>query len=274
MNEFDKKCSFISNGLDPELIAKQACFSYKNRMSRIFRAFSSMELSEGEDQLVLDREESHHLGKVLRVQAGFSVEILDGKGSIAEAKITEVDRNAIRVKILEQKSLPPPKPFIRIAVAMTKANRWEEMIRPLTEMGVGHITPLLTERTEVRFPTGKEMDKLVKWRKLAIEACKQSRNPWLPVIDPPVRLEELLRGKEEAAFIASLRSHRLKSLTDLKSPLSESLLIIGPEGGWTEEEEGFALENGAVPFYLGPNVLRTETAALCALAVARVAFLD
>jgi 16S rRNA (uracil1498-N3)-methyltransferase len=274
VNEFNKKCSFIINGLELELIAKQACFFYKVTMTRIFRAFSTMELSEGEDQLVLDREESHHLGKVLRVQAGFSVEILDGRGSLAAAEITEVDRNAIRVKILELKSLPPPKPFVRIAVAMTKANRWEEMIRPLTEMGVGHITPLLTERTEVSIPTGKEIDKLAKWRKLAIEACKQSGNPWLPAIDAPVRLDELLRGKDEAVFIASLRLHGLKSLTDLKSPLPESLLIIGPEGGWTEEEECFALENGAVPFYLGPNVLRTETAALCALAVARVAFLD
>ena len=157
---------------------------------------------------------------------------------------------------------------------MTKANRWEEIIRPLTEMGVGRITPLLTERTEVRMPSGKETEKLAKWRKLAIEACKQSGNPWLPEIDSPLKFGELLPDKENRSFIASIRLSFGKSLADFESPPSGALLIIGPEGGWTDGEEDWALENGAVPFSLGPNVLRTETAALCALAVARADFLD
>ena len=243
-------------------------------MTRKFRAFSPMELSEGDDELVLGEEESHHLGKVLRAQTGSSVEILDGRGSLAEAEISEIDYKATRVRILARKSIPPPNPFVRIAVAMTKANRWDEIIRPLTEMGVGRITPLLTERTEVRIPSGKEPDKLAKWRKLAIEACKQSGNPWLPEIDSPLKFGELLPDKERASFIASLRLRPVKSLTDFESPPSGFLLIIGPEGGWTEREEDLALEKGAVPFSLGPHVLRTETAAVCALAVARAGFLD
>ena len=243
-------------------------------MTRKFRAFSPMELSVGDDELVLGEEESHHLGKVLRAQIGSSVEILDGRGSLAEAEISEIDRKTTRVRILERKSFPPPNPFVRIAVAMTKSSRWDEIIRPLTEMGVGRITPLLTERTEIRISSGKEKDKLAKWRKLAIEACKQSGNPWLPEIDSPLRLGELLPDKERASFIASLRLGPVKSLADFESPPSGSLLIIGPEGGWTEGEEDLALEKGAVPFSLGPNVLRTETAAVCALAVARAGFLD
>ena len=233
-----------------------------------------MELSEGDDELVLDEDESHHLGKVLRVQVGSFVEILDGRGSLVEAEISELDRKATRVKILGRKSVAPPNPFFRIAVAMTKANRWEEIIRPLTEMGVGRITPLVTERTEVRIPSGKEMDKLGKWRKLAIEACKQSGNPWLPEIDLPVRFGELLSDKERASFIASLRSHSVKPLVDFERKPSKALLIIGPEGGWTKGEEDLALEKEVIPFSLGSSVLRTETAALCSLAVARVGFLD
>ena len=243
-------------------------------MTRKLRAFSPIELSKGQDELVLSEEESHHLGKVLRARNGVSVEILDGKGFLAQGEISEMDRKATRVRILERKSVPPPTPFFRIAVAMTKANRWEEIIRPLTEMGVGRITPLLTERTEVRMPSGKETEKLAKWRKLAIEACKQSGNPWLPEIDSPLKLGELLPEKENRSFIASIRLSFGKSLADFESPPSGALLIIGPEGGWTDGEEDWALENGAVPFSLGPNVLRTETAALCALAVARADFLD
>jgi 16S rRNA (uracil1498-N3)-methyltransferase len=243
-------------------------------MTRKFRAFSSIELSGDDDELILNEEESYHLGKVLRVQVGSSLEVLDGKGSLADAEIAQLDRRATRVKILGRKSFAPPNPSFRMAVAMTKANRWEEIIRPLTEMGVGRITPLFSERTEARIPADKEMSKLAKWRKLAIEACKQSGNPWLPKIDHPVRFGELLRDKESPWFMASLRTHSVKPLVEFERKTDKIQLIIGPEGGWTEEEEDLASENGVNVFSLGPNILRTETAALCALAVARVGFLD
>ena len=243
-------------------------------MTRNFRAFSSIELSEDDDELILDEEESYHLGKVLRAQVGSSLEILDGRGALADAEIAQLDRKATRVKIRGRKSFSPPKPFFRMAVAMTKANRWEEIIRPLTEMGVGRITPLITERTEARIPADKEMSKLAKWRKQAIEACKQSGNPWLPKIDTPLRFGELLQDKENPRFMASLRTHSVKPLVELERKTDKIHLIIGPEGGWTEEEEDLATENGVNVFSLGPNVLRVETAALCALAVARFGFLD
>jgi 16S rRNA (uracil1498-N3)-methyltransferase len=141
-------------------------------------------------------------------------------------------------------------------------------------MGVGGIIPLFTERTEVRISTEKVRGKLAKWKKLAVEACKQSGNPWLPEIEAPIKFGELPLKKEQACFIASLRSRSRKSLPALETSSSEFLLFIGPEGGWTQREEEIASDKGAVPFSLGPNVLRSETAALCALAVARAGFLD
>ena len=243
-------------------------------MTRKIRAFTSLQLSEGNDELILDEDESHHLGKVLRVKVGSVLEVLDGMGTSADAEIIQLDRRAAQVKILGRKSLPAPIPFFRIALAMTKANRWEEMIRPLTEMGVSRITPLLSERTEAKIFSEKEASKLAKWKKLAIEACKQSGNPWLPVIDRPIGFRELLQEKESARFMASLRAQSVKPLVENGLKAERILLIIGPEGGWTVTEEDFALEHGVTLFSLGPNVLRTETAALCALTVARVGFLD
>lgn len=243
-------------------------------MTRIIRTFSSLELSETDDELTLDEEESHHLGRVLRGQVGSPVEVLDGRGSLANAEITKLDRRATRVRILGRKLISQPKPFFRMAVAMTKASRWEEMIRPLTELGVGCITPLVSERTEVRVSRDKEMSKLAKWRKLAIEACKQSGNPWLPEIEAPVRLEELFHDNQSSAYMASLRAHSIKPLAELDNQKERVLLIIGPEGGWVGGEEDLAVASGVNLFSLGPNVLRAETAALCALAVARVGFLD
>lgn len=243
-------------------------------MTRKIRAFSSLQLSEGNDELILDEDESHHLCKVLRVKVGSLVEVLDGMGTLADAEIAKLDRRATQVEIIGRKSLTPPIPFFRIALAMTKANRWEEMIRPLTEVGVGRITPLLTERTEAKISSEKEVSKLAKWRKLAIEACKQSGNPWLPAIDRPIGFRELLQEKESARFMASLGAQSVKPLVENDRKAERILLIIGPEGGWTVTEEDFALEHGVTLFSLGPNVLRAETAALCALTVARVGFLD
>ena len=219
-------------------------------MTRKFRAFSPIELSKGQDELVLGEEESHHLGKVLRARNGVSVEILDGKGFLAQGEISEMDRRQSGLGYWKENRCPRQPPFFRIAVAMTKANRWEEIIRPLTEMGVGRITPLLTERTEVRMPSGKETEKLAKWRKLAIEACKQSGNPWLPEIDSPLKFGELLPDKENRSFIASIRLSFGKSLADFESPPSGALLIIGPEGGWTDGEEDWVFgERGRSLFF-------------------------
>ena len=157
-------------------------------MTRKFRAFSSVELSSTGDDLVLGEEESHHLGKVLRAQTGASVEILDGRGSVAQAEISEMDRKATRVRVLERKSVAPPTPIFRIAVAMTKANRWEEIIRPLTEMGVGGHS-LLTERTEVRRLPARNGE-ACEVEEIAIR-LQAPGNPWLPEIDSPLKFGEL-----------------------------------------------------------------------------------
>ena len=138
--------------------------------------------------------------------------------------------------------------------------------------GVGRITPLLTERTEVRMPSGKETEKLRSggnWRSKpasnrVILGCRNRFSS---------QVQRIVARQGKQSFIASIRLNSA-SLWLTRNPPSGALLIIGPEGGWTDEEEGFALEKGAVPFSLGPNVLRTETAAVCALAVARAGFVD
>lgn len=243
-------------------------------MGRIIRAFFSGEIPPVGDELLLDEKESQHLAKVLRIQVGDSVQVLDGQGVMADCNITKVERKSVLLEVMERNEAVRPKPFVHMVVSMTKASRWEEIIRPLTEMGAGGITPLLSQRTEVRHPEEKLESKLLKWKKLAVEACKQSGNAWLPKIDHPRTLDCILNDPEDPLLMASLRSTPSEASLAFGGRAEKFSLIIGPEGGWTEKEENLAVEKGVLLFSLGPTVLRVETAAICALAVARHGFLD
>jgi 16S rRNA (uracil1498-N3)-methyltransferase len=158
-----------------------------------------------------------------------------------------------------------------MVLAMTKGGKWEEQIKPLTELGVSRISPIITGRTEIK--QGAPFDKKVdKWNKSAIEACKQSGNPWIPQIDPPVSLENYLRECKGNLLVAGLAENLNRM--PLEATTKEVNILIGPEGGWTDQEEEALCEKGAHFFTLGRYTLRAETAALTALAVARSQFLD
>ena len=158
-----------------------------------------------------------------------------------------------------------------MVLAMTKGGKWEEQIKPLTELGVSRISPIITGRTEIK--QGAPFDKKVeKWNKLAMEACKQSGNPWLPQIDQPASFDNYLKECSDNIVVAGLAP----KLTPLRVEDGNKRLniLIGPEGGWTDQEEEALCEKGAHFFTLGRYTLRAETAALTSLAVARSQFLD
>ena len=128
---------------------------------------------------------------------------------------------------------------------------------------------MLTERTEVSFRLSKFADKKERWQKIAREACKQSGNPWVPKFDDPILIGDVLSQMDNGddCWIASLQ-HRTANLLP-KQGSKCITLFIGPEGGWSIEEENMARELNLSFFSLGPHVLRLETAAISALAVAR-----
>lgn len=240
-------------------------------MSRVFRSFVSQPIGNKGTEITLDMEESHHLAKVLRRKIGDPIELLDGHGVLAGAECLEVSKKAVTLRILSRANIPPTIPSTRMLIALTKSAKWDDLIKPLTELGVNQITPLVTDRTEAKIDSTKFEGKITKWRKLAIEACKQSGNPWLPQVDQPLELKKYLSNPNKKAWMASISA---TYSGDLFSNISESIdLLIGPEGGWTEKEESLARESGIQSFSLGIWTLRTETASLSALAVARNHFL-
>ena len=239
-------------------------------MVRKLRAFHEFESSiQVGDFIDLSEEESLHLARVLRVKEQQLVEILNGKGRIVVGKCVQAFYKQVKVEVTAVDSFSPVQPDICMGVAWTKGRKWEEMIRPLTELGVFRITPLLTKRTEAPGLLKKFESKRRKWCKLAIEACKQSGNPWLPTFDLPSTLSDFIgdHSSFNELWIASLDASKEK--LQPSSITGRVSLLIGPEGGWSIEEENFVCEEGGRRFSLGPYTLRVESAALSALAVAR-----
>lgn len=244
-------------------------------MPRTMRTFFDSNILGSNDFIYLDEVESHHLMKVLRLREGDEVEALDGQGNKYLTEIYKTDHKQVELKILNKNFFAQPKPTFRLAVALANGNRWEDMIRPLTELGVTRITPLLTDHSEYKNIEKKLDAKIQKWQKIAIDACKQSGNPWIPHFDLPQTFTLFLENvkEEEKVFIGSL-SKLSKPFKNLEiGPIDQVSILIGPEGGWSEKEAELAEKNGFISFSLGPNTLRLETAAICGLAVARESFI-
>jgi 16S rRNA (uracil1498-N3)-methyltransferase len=241
-------------------------------MSRTIRSFYSGPFRGAGEELVLDLEESYHLSKVLRRTVGDPIEVLNGKGGLAEAECISISSKQVTVRISSVRDHKKEKPELRMVLAMTKGGKWEDQIKPLTELGVDRITPLLSDRTEIKHDRRSFKNKVDKWAKLAIEACKQSGNPWFPRLDKPITLPEYLNDPTGLIWVASLAENSGPLKIDKQQNSYD--ILVGPEGGWTDSEESKFKEYGAKFFSLGKYTLRAETAGLSALAVARAQIID
>jgi 16S rRNA (uracil1498-N3)-methyltransferase len=241
-------------------------------MSRTIRSFYAGPFEGAGEELVLDTEESYHLSKVLRRSVGDSIEVLNGKGGVAEAECISISSKQVTVRISSVRDHKKEKPELRMVLAMTKGGKWEDQIKPLTELGVDRITPLLSDRTEIKQDRRSFKNKVDKWAKLAIEACKQSGNPWFPRLDKPITLPEYLNDPTGLIWVASLAENSGPLKIDKQQNSYD--ILVGPEGGWTDSEESKFKEYGAKFFSLGKYTLRAETAGLSALAVARAQIID
>ena len=222
---------------------------------------------------VLVGDEAYHARHVMRLKAGDTVNVFDGRGHEAHSRITEVTKDSIHLTIL-QRSGNPSLPFrIGLAQAIPKKNM-DLIVQKATELGVAVIVPLLSERTIVQLDDkSKKMD---RWREIALDACKQCGNNWLPEIQPPQKIAAFLNGSGEfdLKLVASLQpdAQLLKGIFSNASTLQRSaspsvLILIGPEGDFTSSELSLAKSAGCLPLSLGPLVLRADTAALYALSI-------
>ncbi len=233
---------------------------------RVCRLFCP-ELSPGEN--LLSEEESHHAVHVLRLRAGDAVQLFDGAGRVGQAIVGDIRRNRLTVAAQEITIAPyDVRCRITLAVAIVKAHRQAYLVEKCTELGVAAFQPLITERSVVR-PAEAAVD---RWLRRAVEAAKQAKRAWVPVVEPPRTLEQVLaRVDRTERLVVTEPDSSAPSFSEVLSahPSASRLVVfVGPEGGWSATELERLHAAGAVGANLAPTVLRTETAAVAVCAAA------
>jgi 16S rRNA (uracil1498-N3)-methyltransferase len=216
-------------------------------------------------QAELNGDDARHLTRVLRVEPGQRYEISDNR-NVYLAEIETARKERVIFRTLE-KIEAPPLPFrIVLYAALFKFDRFEWMIEKATELGVAEIVPVETVRSErgLERAAHKRVD---RWRRIAVEASQQSRRAHLPVVHEPVSFEEALSTQDAQRYVLDESPGGI-SLVRIHNPKDTIALLIGPEGGWTEDERAAFVKSEWTRVSLGPLVLRAETAAIAALAIA------
>lgn len=214
-------------------------------------------------ELPLSEDTARHVVQVLRMAVGQQLQLANGKGFAAVAAITETGKKKCTVHIEAVQEIPLPAPALHLGIAFTKnAARNEWLLEKATEMGVQRIVPLITARSE------RERFRFDRWNNILVSAMIQSQQYWLPVLEAPVPPDVLLEQSfEGTCCIAHCMDDLPKApLKEVLQPGRDTLLLIGPEGDFTAAEVTLAMQRGAAGISLGTTRLRTETAAMAAIA--------
>ena len=251
------------------------------------RTFRSYLVPSDDDQPVegqsfeLKGEEAHHLLRVLRIREGEAVILFDGEGRTWNCRFLSGKGSFVQVEVLSSKSISRSGPQVFLAQCLSKTKAMELLMRHATELGIAGVIPLHNHHAEVRLEGGREQKRLERLRSIAIEACKQSGNVFVPQVFPVQTVMDWLGSLESAEAMlrltASLEADArplLGRLDELGHDLDSITWLVGPEGDLSKEEYLKARDVGFIPVRLAGQVLRVETAALYALAATDAYFQD
>jgi 16S rRNA (uracil1498-N3)-methyltransferase len=215
----------------------------------------------------VEGDEAHHAVAVRRLRVGESVVLTDGAGTSAVGEVASTGKRAFAVTVASVSSTPAPEPAVVVVQAIPKGDRGELAVEVLTEVGVAGIVPWAAARS-VAVWKGERADKsLARWRATAREAAKQSRRAWLPEVGPLASMGEVVALIAAADLAVVLHEDASTPLAGLDVPPSgRVVVVVGPEGGLTDDEVATFTEAGAVSVRLGAEVLRTSTAGVAAVA--------
>jgi 16S rRNA (uracil1498-N3)-methyltransferase len=224
-----------------------------------------VEKFDGQTALV-SGDRAHHLGVVLRAQAGQLYELSDGT-RVCLGRIEKVARDNVEFALLEELAAQEPKLQVVLLLSVVKFDAFEWAIEKATELGVTEIVPLAAARSEKALIAAAEK-RSERWRKIVLEAAQQSRRVRLPTLQTVARPEAVFLARaDRLGIFLSERADAPSLRTAFKDrAASEAVLAVGPEGGWTDEERDAALNAGFHEASLGRLILRTETAVIAALA--------
>jgi 16S rRNA (uracil1498-N3)-methyltransferase len=220
-------------------------------------------------EVILDGAEGRHAVAVQRIRVGQTVHLVDGRGRRIIGSVAELtDKNSATITVETIDDEPEPRPRITAVQAIAKADRGELAVQMLTEAGIDSIIPWQAEHSVARWDEHKAVKNRDKWQSTAREAAKQARRAWIPRVDSltgSAGVADLIANSSVAFVLDEQASTPLTSI-DI-STVHDVLLVIGPEGGLSDNEREQFADAGADLVRLGPTVLRTSTAGVAALSV-------
>ncbi|WP_141577340.1 16S rRNA (uracil(1498)-N(3))-methyltransferase [Actinomadura sp. WMMA1423] len=220
------------------------------------------------DRVLLDGPEGRHAAAVRRLRPGERVDLTDGEGLLAECAVTAADRASLTLDVLARHREPPPSPRLVVVQALPKGDRGELAVETMTEVGVDEIVPWSASRCVTRWRPERREKALGRWRATAREAGKQARRSRFPAVPELASTDDVAERIAAAALALVLHEEADAPLSAVEPPAEgEIVLVVGPEGGISEDElERFAAAGGRAA-RLGPTVLRTSTAGVAAASV-------
>ena len=213
--------------------------------------------------------QAHHVIHVLRLQAGAPLVLFDGRGVEYPALIKRIDKTGLTLTVTSRNAVSRESPLeIVLAQGISTGERMDYTVQKCVELGVSAIQPLITQRSVVRLSSERAGRRVAHWQSVSAAACEQCGRNQMPPVLPVQPLTKWLgepAALDGARYLLSPHAGAAR-LRDCGPPQGRVTLLVGPEGGWNAEETQAALTAGFTPLALGPRVLRTETAAVAALA--------
>lgn len=235
-------------------------------MSLLTHLVPSLDQARPGTVITVEGEEAHHAVAVRRLRVGEEIQLTDGRGRVGVGAVEETGKRRFAVRLDAVDEVPEPTPVVTVVQALPKGDRGERAVEMLTEIGVATIVPWAAERSIAAWRGERIAKGEAKWRATAREAAKQSRRAWLPQVTSLTRTEDLadLIGAADLALV--LHEAASTPMASLEVPSTGSiLLVVGPEGGLSEEEIATLHAAGARAVRLGTEVLRTSTAGVAAV---------
>ena len=235
------------------------------RMPRLFHSTSL----KSKERVALDPGPSKHVLTVLRLKSGAPLVLFDGSGFEFEAKLDQVNKTQVWVKLISTHRPKVESPLhVTLIQGVSRGERMDFTVQKAVELGIGVVVPVLTERSVVKLDSDNGARKRLHWQGIAIGACEQSGRVRVPEVKLPVTLTQFLASTPEASHKLLLDPLAGSTANDLPPPADHRVLLLaGPEGGLSENEQNLATNAGFTGLKLGPRILRTETAALVALSL-------
>jgi 16S rRNA (uracil1498-N3)-methyltransferase len=239
---------------------------------RVSRLYTPAPLATGK-LIELDDDNGHYVRTVLRLKKDAHIILFNGHGGEYLCTVAEVSRKAVLITIEQWSDRSVESPLqITLGLGISRGDRMDLTVQKAVELGVNHITPLLTERCVVQFKGEKKPQRLLHWQKIVQHAAEQSGRTTLPALLEVEQLQNWI-GHQQGLKVF-LDPYAETTLMELNPEAMKVTLLTGPEGGFSNQERDAAKASGFIPVRLGSRILRTETASLAALAAVQMLWGD